>query len=97
MPWVKPPNRIPKAIEDTVCQMLLDQKATGKYEYSTASYCSRIFTVLKKLGLCIVHDVQELNKITVHASALPPRVDDFVEGLVGRVIYGLAGLLSLEE
>jgi hypothetical protein len=74
--------------------MLLDQKAAGKYEYSTALYCSRIFTVLKKTGLCIVHDVQELNKVTVHDSALPPRVDDFAEGLVGRVIYGLADLIS---
>ena len=92
MLWVQPPIRIPKAIEDTIRQMLLDQKATEKYEYSTTSYCSRIFTVLKKLGLCIVHDVQELNKITVHDSALPPHVNDFVEGLVDRVIYGLADL-----
>jgi hypothetical protein len=93
-PWVQPPIRVPKAIEDTVRQMLLDQKAAGKYEYSTASYRSRIFTVLKKLGLRIVHDVQELNKVTVRDSALPPRVDDFAEGLVGRVIYGLADLFS---
>ena len=50
-PWVKPPIHIPKAIEDTIHQMLLDQKAMGKYEYSTTSYHSRIFTVLKKLGV----------------------------------------------
>jgi len=93
-PWVQPPIRVPKSIEDTLRQMLLDQKAAGKYEYSTASYRSRIFTVLKKLGLRIVHDVQELNKVTVRDSALPPRADDFAEGLVGRVIYGLADLFS---
>ena len=94
IPWVQPPIRVPKSIEETVRKMLLDQKAAGKYEYSTASYRSRIFTVLKKLGLRIVHDVQELNKVTVRDSALPPRVDDFAEGLVGRVIYGLADLFA---
>lgn len=62
IPWVQAPICIPKSIEDTVRQMLLDQKAAGKYEYSTASYCSRIFAVEKpKGGICIVADVQELN------------------------------------
>lgn len=35
--WVQPPICIPKSIEETVRQMLLNQKAAGKYEYSTAS------------------------------------------------------------
>lgn len=61
-PWVQSPIRIPKSIEGTVRQMLLDQKAAGKYEYSTASYHSRIFAVAKpKGGIRIVADVQELN------------------------------------
>jgi len=38
IPWVQAPICVPKAIEDTVRQMLMDQKAAGKYEYSTASY-----------------------------------------------------------
>lgn len=38
IPWVQAPIRVPKAIDDTVRQMLLDQKAAGKYEYSMASY-----------------------------------------------------------
>lgn len=57
-PWVQAPIHVPKSIEDTVQQMLLDQKSAGKYEYSTALYRSRIFTVQKKNGLCIVRDVQ---------------------------------------
>jgi hypothetical protein len=93
-PWVQPPIRIPKAIEDTVRQMLTDQRDAGKYEYSTASYRSRIFTVAKKTGIRIVHDVQELNKVTIRDAALPPRVDDFAEGHVGHTIYGLADLFS---
>ena len=93
-PWVQAPIRIPKAIEDTVRKMLIEQRDTGKYEYSTASYRSRIFPVTKKAGLRMVHDVQELNKVTIQDSTLPPRVDDFAESHVGHVIYGLADLFS---
>jgi hypothetical protein len=74
--------------------MLQDQRDAGKYEYSTASYHSRMFTVTKKIGLRIIHDVQELNKVTIRDVALPPRVDDFAESHVGHTIYGLADLFS---
>lgn len=95
VPWVQDPIRIPKAIEDTVRQMLLDQKAAGKYEYSTASYRSRIFAVGKpKGGIRLVVDVQELNRVTVRDAGLPPRTDDFAESFVGHVIYSLADLFS---
>ena len=95
IPWVQAPIRIPKSIEDTVRQMLLDQKAAGKYEYSTASYRSRIFAVSKpKGGIHLVADVQELNRVTVRDAGLPPRTDDFAESFVGHVIYGLADLFS---
>ena len=95
VPWVQAPIRVPKAIEDTVRQMLLDQKAAGKYEYSTASYRSRIFAVGKpKGGIRLVADVQELNKVTVRDAGLPPRTDDFAESFVGHIIYGLVDLFS---
>ena len=95
VPWVQAPIRIPKSIEDTVRQMLLEQKAAGKYEYSTASYRSRIFAVAKpKGGVRLVADVQELNRVTVRDAGLPPRTDDFAESFVGHVIYGLADLFS---
>ena len=95
IPWVQAPIRIPKSIEDTVRQMLLDQKAAGKYEYSTASYRSRIFAVSKpKGGIRLVADVQELNRVTVRDAGLPPRTDDFAESFVGHVIYGLTDLFS---
>jgi len=95
IPWVQVPIRVPKAIEEMVHQMLLEQKAAGKYEYSTASYCSRIFAVGKlKGGICLVADVQELNRVTVRDAGLPLRTDDFAESFVGHVIYGLADLFS---
>ena len=95
VPWVQAPIRIPKSIEDTVRQMLLDQKAARKYEYLTASYHLQIFAVGKpKGGICLVADVQELNWVTVRDAGLPPRTDDFAESFVGHVIYGLADLFS---
>ncbi|GLB42560.1 putative transposition, RNA-mediated [Lyophyllum shimeji] len=42
----------------------------------------------------VTQDVQELNKVTVRDAGLPPRLDDFAEGFVGRVIYGLADLFA---
>ena len=66
----------------------------GKYEYSSASYCSRIFAVAKKGGIRLVQDVQEVNRATVCDSGLPPHIDDFAEDFVGHVIYGLVDLFS---
>lgn len=47
-----------------------------------------------KSRLRLVSDVQELNKVMVRDSALPPRADDFAESFVGNAIYGLADLFA---
>jgi len=40
--------------------------------------------ILKKNGkLCIVHDLQPLNKITIQDAGMLPVIDDFVEGFAG--------------
>lgn len=93
-PWVQDPIRIPRAIEPEVRRLLNEQTAAGKYEYSSASYRSRVFAVAKKGGIRLVQDVQELNKVTVRDAALPPQVDDFAEQCSGRAIYGLADLYA---
>ncbi|KAF8234266.1 hypothetical protein L208DRAFT_1085467, partial [Tricholoma matsutake] len=87
--------RILKAIEADVWHILEEQKAAGKYEVSTASYHSPMFAVAKKeAGICLVADVQELNKVIIHDSTLPPRIDDFAEGFAGHHIYGLFDLFA---
>jgi transposase InsO family protein len=44
--------------------------------------------VLKKNGkLCIVHDLQPLNKVSIRDAGMLPIVDDFVEGFAGRQCY----------
>jgi hypothetical protein len=83
-----------------VRELLEQQKATGKFEYSTALYRSCVFAAMKKGGLDIksrlhlVADVQELNKVMVRDSALLPRADNFAEGFVGCTIYGMADLFA---
>jgi len=77
-----------------VCQNLEKLTSTSRYEYSSASYRSRIFAMAKKGGIRLVQDVQELNKLTVHDSGLPLHIDDFAEEFVRRIIYGLAVLFS---
>ncbi|OJT10001.1 Retrovirus-related Pol polyprotein from transposon 17.6 [Trametes pubescens] len=95
VPWVRSPIPIPKAIEKDVLRLIREQTLAGKYEDSVASYRSRVFTVLKKNGvLRLVHDLQDLNAVTIRDSALPPRPDDFAESFVGRAIYGVADLFS---
>ncbi|KAL1937843.1 hypothetical protein VTO73DRAFT_12736 [Trametes versicolor] len=95
VPWVRSPIPIPKAIEKDVHRLIREQTLAGKYEDSLASYRSRVFTVLKKNGsLRLVHDLQDLNAVTIRNSALPPRPDDFAESFVGRAIYGVADLFS---
>lgn len=94
-PWMREPIRIPKAAEPEVRRLLHEQIDAGKYEYSAASYRSRIFPVLKKSNkLRLVLDLQDLNAITVRDAALPPRPDDFAESFVGHAIYGVADLFS---
>ncbi|KAJ8454791.1 hypothetical protein ONZ51_g12825 [Trametes cubensis] len=95
IPWVRPPIPIPKAIVGKVRDLLREQTLAGKYEQSCAAYWSPVFTVLKKNGsLRLVHDLQDLNSVTIRDAALPPRPDDFAEGFVGHTVYGVADLFS---
>ena len=41
--------------------------------------------------------VQELNRVMVHDSGSPPRIDNFAEDFIGHVIYGLADLFSMRQ
>jgi hypothetical protein len=67
--------------------------AAGVYEPSDASYRSRWFCVKKKNGsLRIVHDLQPLNAVTIRNAAVPPFVDQFVEGMAARACYSMLDL-----
>lgn len=95
-PWQQPPIRIPKALEDAVRAELYEQKDAGRFEDTTSSYRGSLFAVAKKGGrkVRLVIDLQKLNAVTIRDASLPPRVEDFAEGFVGRAIYGAADLFA---
>lgn len=95
IPWIEPPMRVPKAIEGRVRDLIRKQESAGKFEYSSASYRSQVFAILKKSGaLRLLHQLEPMNRVVIRDSALPPRLDDFTEGFIGCFIYMIADLLS---
>ena len=92
-PWVLKNIPIPTGIMDDVIDIIKKKIAAGVYEPSDASYRSRWFCVRKKNGsLCIVHDLQPLNAVTIRNAAVPPFVDQFVEGMAARSCYSMLDL-----
>ena len=74
--------------------MFKEKIAAGVYKQSDASYRSRWFCVPKKNGsLRLVHDLQPLNAVTIRNAAVPPLVDQFVEGIAAHSCYSMLDLL----
>ena len=44
--------------------------------------------------LRIVHDLQELNKVTIKDAVLPPHIEEFVDEFAGRACYGLGDIMG---
>ena len=56
----------------------------GVYEQCQSPYRSKWFCIVKKNGkLRIVHDLQPLNQVSIHESAVPQNLDQFVDKFVG--------------
>jgi len=65
----------------------------GVYKPSDASYCSPFFCVKKKSStLCLVHDLQPLNAITVRNSGVPPLTDQIIESMGSQACYAILDL-----
>jgi hypothetical protein len=95
VPWTLPPIRPPKAIIATLTKMINDQLAAGKYKTSWSSYHLQMFAVAKpKGGICIVHNLQPLNTVSVKDSGLPPNINDFADSFVGHSVYIVVDLYA---
>lgn len=93
-PWAYKNISIPTGLLDKVIDIFKEKIAAGVYEPSDASYRSRWFCVPKKNGsLRLVHNLQPLNAVTIRNTAVPPFVDQFVEGIVGHSCYSMLDLL----
>ena len=88
VPWEHRNIPIPPGNREEVISMLKEKIRAGVYEPSESSYRSRWFCVAKKNGkLRIVHDLQQLNSITIRDAGMPPILDNFVEPFAGRQCY----------
>ncbi|MBW0509980.1 hypothetical protein O181_049695 [Austropuccinia psidii MF-1] len=94
-PWKKKPIQIPKSILPQFIELVRERICTGIYEKSTSSYTSPVFCVAKPNGkLRIVHDLQDLNKVTIKDEGLPQNVNELVGSFSGRECYGLGDIMG---
>jgi hypothetical protein len=93
-PWIHKNIPIPTGLLDKVIDMFKEKIAASVYKPSNALYCSHWFCVPKKNGsLRLVHNLQPLNAVTIRNAAVPPLVDQFVEGIVAHSCYSMLDLL----
>ncbi|MBW0549482.1 hypothetical protein O181_089197 [Austropuccinia psidii MF-1] len=94
-PWQKKPIPIPKSILPPFTELKRERIRTGPFGKSTSSYTSPIFCVAKSNGkLRIVHDLQELNKVTIKDAGLPPHNEEVVDAFSGRSLCGLGDIMG---
>ncbi|MBW0559155.1 hypothetical protein O181_098870 [Austropuccinia psidii MF-1] len=94
-PWQKKPIPIPKSILPQFIELFREIIHTGLYEKSTSSYNSSVFCVAKPNGkLVIVHDLQDLNKVTIKDAGLLPNVDEFVRSFSGRACHRFGDIMG---
>ena len=95
-PWQHPPICVPRAIEELVRSEICKQTKAGRFRPTTSSYRSSLYCIGKKdpTQVRMVLDLRDLNSVNIRDSALPPNVEDFAKGFVGRAIYGSIDLFS---
>ena len=90
IPWMDRNIPLPPARREEIIQLLKEKMETGVYEKAQSSYRSRWFCIQKKGGgLRIVHDLQNLNGVTIRDSGVPPLIEEFVEAYAGRSVYSV--------
>ena len=80
---------------DTI-QNIKDWIASGVYEPSAAAYRLHWFCIVKQDGksLCLTHDLQPLNVVTIQDSSTPPFIKHLAESLTGYVVYSMMDLFA---
>jgi hypothetical protein len=93
-PWQLKNMPIPPGIYAQVIEAMRKKIASGVYKPLNSSYQSRWFTVAKKDStLCLVHDLQPLNAVTICDTGVPPFTETLAESCGGRACYGILNLL----
>ena len=86
-PWQQQSLRLPKSMQEAATAIVKEKLENGTLEFSQGPYRSRYFLVIKKEGTWrLINDVQQLNKVTIRDSGMPPSVDEFSEDFAGYPI-----------
>jgi hypothetical protein len=95
-PWSQHNIPIPPATLGEVVHIIKEKIASGMYKPSTAAYQSCWFCVVKKdeKSLCLVHDLQPLNAVTIRNMLLPLFVEHLAESFAGYAVYSMMYLYS---
>ena len=89
-PWKEKNMPLPPGYRDKILKLLKEKIDAGVYEPAQSSYRSRWFCIVKKDGdLRIVHDLQQLNSVSIMDSGVPPIQEEFVETFAGRTVYSV--------
>ena len=77
-------------------QIIKDWIASGVYEPSAAAYQSHWFCVLKQDGksLCLIHDLQPLNAVTIWDLSTPPFIEHLAESFARYAVYSMMDLFA---
>ena len=94
--WVLQNIPIPPSMWADTIQIIKDQIASGIYEPSAAAYRLHWFCVLKQDGksLCLIHNLQPLNVVTIQDSSTPPFVEHLAESFAGYAVYSMMDLFA---
>ena len=73
-------------------EIVKDKLANGILEFSEGPYRNHYFLVEKKVKDIwrLINDVQQLNKVTIRDSGIPPAVDEFSEDFARYSIVSAA-------
>ena len=86
-PWQQQNLRLPKSMQEAATAIVKEKLENGTLEFSQGPYRSRYFLVEKKQRTWrFINDVQQLNKVTIRDSGMPPSVDEFSEDFAGYPI-----------
>jgi len=93
IPWVHKNIPIPMGMLNKLINLFQEKIAAGVYEPSNAPYRSCWFCMPKKNGkLCLIHDLQPLNQVTIKNVAILPLVKQFTKSFAGRACFSLLDL-----
>ncbi|KAJ6110196.1 hypothetical protein N7486_002431 [Penicillium sp. IBT 16267x] len=95
-PWQHPGFQIPRALHQTVTEMLQDRLKKGSIERCHGPYRNPWFLVKKKAAgqYRIVIAAMKLNSVTIRDANMPPNADEFAEDFAGMQICSMVDLFS---